>query len=205
MLVTNKTTIAAILITLLVFNPGRSDWIKKTVGAYNTFFDLKIGDGRNDGVQRVYCGCADGHIVEWTFNCSKNIWDMVVCGKAESMTTNTIRMLWIGDGRGDGLNRIYGASANERKGQIGTILGLRKRNLLLKGQFSTCWYTFCDCTMEGQDQLLLSIRHIYLWANIQRGPRILETRTSQMTKIQNFTRCFEHWVLEICVYLLFGA
>ena len=62
-----------ILLTLLSINLCWPDWIKKAVGTYNSILDIKVGDGRNDGVRRVYCGCTNGHVVEWSFNNNINI------------------------------------------------------------------------------------------------------------------------------------
>jgi hypothetical protein len=87
-----------------------ADWTRDTVGLYARFYEVKVGEGRNDGVERIYCCCYNGHVVEWTFDGSN--WSMEDCGAAPSGADNRLISLWIGDGRGDGVNRIYSACAN---------------------------------------------------------------------------------------------
>lgn len=107
MTVKNRKRKIFILLTMILINLGWPGWVRKTVGTYSDFCNVKIGDGRNDGVQRVYCGCSNGHVVEWSFNNYRNTWEMVDCGKVPSESDNGIISLWVGNGRGDGLNRVY--------------------------------------------------------------------------------------------------
>ena len=86
------------------------DWMRDTVGIYSRYYEVKIGDGRNDGVQRVYCCCYNGHVVEWTFN--GNDWEMIDCGSVPLSADYRLISLCIGDGRRDGINRIYSACAD---------------------------------------------------------------------------------------------
>ena len=87
-----------------------ADWTRDTIGTYSRYYEAKIGDGRNDGIQRLYCCCYNGHVVEWTYD--GDDWTMVDCGSAPPSADNRLISLWIGDGRGDGLNRLYSACAD---------------------------------------------------------------------------------------------
>ena len=87
-----------------------ADWTQNTIGPYSRYYEVKVGDGRNDGVQRLYCCCYNGHVVEWSFD--GNAWAMVDCGSAPPGADYRLISLWIGDGRGDGLHRIYSACAD---------------------------------------------------------------------------------------------
>jgi hypothetical protein len=99
-----------ILLIAALFGPAWADWTRETVGMYSWYYEVKVGDGRNDGVQRVYCSAADGHVVEWTYDAGA--WSMMDCGGAEGSGDIRIISLWLGDGRGDEQNRLYGACAN---------------------------------------------------------------------------------------------
>jgi len=87
-----------------------ADWTEETIGPYSRYYEVKIGDGRNDGIHRVYCCCYNGHVVEWSYE--GNDWTMVDCGSAPPGADYRLISLWIGNGRGDGLNRVYSACAN---------------------------------------------------------------------------------------------
>lgn len=89
---------------------AHGDWMRDTVGLYSRYYEVKIGDGRNDGVQRVYCCCYNGHVVEWTFNGTD--WEMIDCGSVPLSADYRLISLCIGDGRRDGINRIYSACAD---------------------------------------------------------------------------------------------
>ncbi len=98
------------IISLLIFilpDTGKCGWVKDTIGYYGWLYEVKVGDGRNDGVQRVYCATLDGHVIELT--CEFGSWIMADCGVNPG--GRRIIGLWIGNGRRDGLNRIYGASS----------------------------------------------------------------------------------------------
>lgn len=99
-------------ISVVIANTGVcwADWTRDTVGIYAHYYEVKVADGRNDGSQRVYCCCYNGHVVEWSFDGSD--WTMVDCGAAPPGPDNRLISMWIGDGRGDGLNRLYSACAN---------------------------------------------------------------------------------------------
>lgn len=71
------------------------------VGASNSN-SLKLGDGRNDGVTRLYAANHDGHIYEISRDDVPGIEDLGDCG-------GPLTDVAIGPGRGDGINRVYGA------------------------------------------------------------------------------------------------
>ena len=95
---------------LLLVTFSHADWTRDTVGIYTWYYEVKVGDGRNDGVQRVYCCCYNGHVVEWSFD--GNDWVMVDCGSVPPSADYRLISLCIGDGRRDGINRIYSACAD---------------------------------------------------------------------------------------------
>ncbi len=71
------------------------------VGANNAN-SLKLGDGRNDGITRLYVANHDRHVYEVTLDGTAKITDLGHCG---SVVTDVA----VGPGRGDGVNRVYGA------------------------------------------------------------------------------------------------
>ena len=99
---------------------GNSDvsWQKIDVGF--TFGEqecLVIGDGRNDGVMRVYSGDgihagSDGNIYEFSF--INNQWEKISFGEWKTQYGSTddlchIEGIVIGKARNDGVNRVYGS------------------------------------------------------------------------------------------------
>ncbi|MGB7056012.1 MAG: T9SS type A sorting domain-containing protein [bacterium] len=104
--VINGLLLTFILLPIICY----ADWTQNTIGPYSRYYEVKVGDGRNDGVQRLYCCCYNGHVVEWSYG--GNNWTMVDCGAAPQSADNRLISLWIGDGRGDGVHRIYSACAD---------------------------------------------------------------------------------------------
>lgn len=113
--------LAALAITLIIvsgcFNSlySQEEWKMEPVGTYDWFYEIKIGDGRNDGINRLYSATYDGHLLEWTFNKETFEWEMEVCGEVPGSAEpvyKRIISIWIGKGRNDNLNRIYGACVN---------------------------------------------------------------------------------------------
>lgn len=100
------------LLFIIMFLPivNYADWIQNTIGTYSRYYEVKVGDGRNEGIQRLYCCCYNGHVVEWSYD--GNDWTMVDCGSAPPGADYRLISLWIGNGRGDGLNRLYSACAD---------------------------------------------------------------------------------------------
>ncbi len=79
-------------------------WNKSLVGtAPNVLNLIRVGDGRNDGVQRVYAICEDARVYEWTYTGSG--WSRATVGILPG--SGWCLGLDIGKGRNDGLNRVY--------------------------------------------------------------------------------------------------
>ena len=99
-----------IVVLIVLIAVCHADWSRETIGLYSRYYEVKVGNGRNDSIQRVYCCCYNGHVVEWSYD--GNDWTMVDCGATPPSADNRLISLWIGDGRGDGTNRLYSASAD---------------------------------------------------------------------------------------------
>ncbi len=79
-------------------------WNKSLVGTAPDVLNLiRVGDGRNDGVQRVYAICEDAHVYEWTYTGSG--WQRADLGPMPG--SGWCLGIDIGKGKNDGLNRIY--------------------------------------------------------------------------------------------------
>lgn len=82
-----------------------SQWNKTLVGTAPSVLNLiRVGDGRNDGKQRVYAICEDAHVYEWTYIGGGN-WSRVDVGILPG--SGWCLGIDIGKGKNDGLNRIY--------------------------------------------------------------------------------------------------
>ncbi len=97
------------LVTLILFlnlkNAAWGEiWQKKEIGAGSgRMYSVTIGQGRNDGVMRVYGGNMDNHVYEFTYDVDgwiKN--DMGNSYYGDGVTSVTV-----GSGRYDGVNRVY--------------------------------------------------------------------------------------------------
>ncbi|MBN1969781.1 MAG: T9SS type A sorting domain-containing protein [Candidatus Delongbacteria bacterium] len=71
------------------------------------YYSYSIGEGRNDGIKRLYCGTSSAEVLELSFEDGE--WEMKSCGKANNLSFCNISTVTVGDGRGDGVNRIYAA------------------------------------------------------------------------------------------------
>ncbi len=92
------------LAVFMLFSVLYGQWNKSLVGtAPNVLNLIRVGDGRNDGVQRVYAICEDARVYEWTYTGSG--WSRAVIGTLPG--TGWCLGIDIGKGRNDGLNRIY--------------------------------------------------------------------------------------------------
>ncbi|MDI6841092.1 MAG: hypothetical protein QMD71_09675 [bacterium] len=94
-----------ILVVVVIFSYVWGDWNTIKIGTLPTFlYQVAVGDGRNDGIDRVYVSTYDGYIYEGTYYGG---WSWVEVGHSDSE-----RMLdvTVGNGRGDGINRVYGGS-----------------------------------------------------------------------------------------------
>jgi hypothetical protein len=81
-----------------------SGWTYVSIGDNLTGAAIRgvaVGDGRNDGLMRVYAGGDDYTLYEFT--CIDGNWVKIVMDS----TSNSVHGLCIGDGRNDGINRVY--------------------------------------------------------------------------------------------------
>lgn len=68
--------------------------------------NMGMGPGRNDGITRLYAGSLDGSLYEISYTGSS--WTQSTVGTQSASVFHAI----VGDGRGDGTNRVYGARGN---------------------------------------------------------------------------------------------
>ena len=63
-----------------------AEWLRETIGTNNPGYvgQIKIGNGRNDEINRIYVGCEHGPLVEWSY--SGENWDVSVLGEATGGT-----------------------------------------------------------------------------------------------------------------------
>ena len=99
------------LLLLLVYSlPCYADWKKSDVGfTFATQDKLMIGEGRDDGIKRIYSGdCAFGaeNINEFSF--STDHWETVSFGG----DLTSIEGIAIGNCRNDGVKRLYASGYN---------------------------------------------------------------------------------------------
>jgi hypothetical protein len=96
--------IITITAVLMCITYNYADWTRTYVGWAPTVLNqIRVGDGRNDGIQRVYAVCEDAHAYEWTYNGTS--WTRVDMGQISG--SGWCLGIDMGDGRNDGLNRIY--------------------------------------------------------------------------------------------------
>jgi hypothetical protein len=69
-----------------------------------------VGDGRNDGKERVYVTSPDNHIYEWSYYPDSG-WICSDIGEGAPDHHGMIGVT-VGQGRNDGINRVYGGHAN---------------------------------------------------------------------------------------------
>lgn len=100
------------VLTIVIFcmaptMPCYAGWIKSDIGfAFSEQLKVMIGNGRNDGVLRVYSGDEGGNISEFSF--STDHWET---GSFDANVT-TAYGLDIGSSRNDGIKRIYATGYN---------------------------------------------------------------------------------------------
>lgn len=93
------------LITLACFSTTIARWDRFIIGPGGSqMTTLTPGQGRNDGIQRIYAACFDGHIYE--FSDSSGQWYRRDLGLAGALMT----YVNLGKGRSDSLLRVYGSS-----------------------------------------------------------------------------------------------
>lgn len=80
-------------------------WLRESINPSEVdIIALKIIDGRNDGILRLYAATRfDNHVYEYTW--SNGQWQVQDCGAIEGVTT--INAMDAGMGRNDDVNRIY--------------------------------------------------------------------------------------------------
>jgi len=78
------------------------------------FFPSTMGDGRNDGINRLYFGTVEGCLYEYTYNSETTPypWDKTLCAQLTVGAQKDITWLKIYDGKNDGINRIYASCYN---------------------------------------------------------------------------------------------
>ena len=80
-------------------------WNKVDMGSGGSYMlNVAVGNGRNDGMMRVYSSNADNHLYEFTY--SGEVWNKVDLGSGGSR----MHSLAVGNGRNDGVMRVYGAN-----------------------------------------------------------------------------------------------
>lgn len=100
-----KITKLILTIIFLIF-PIFSQWNIDTIGigvlsGATPPFDVAVGNGRNDGINRLYVSSKNDNLTEFTF--SNGQW-----GDAEVVPyVRNIGLIAIGDGRGDGSSNVY--------------------------------------------------------------------------------------------------
>ena len=136
------------------------DWELNTVGCVARYYEIKIGDVRNDGVNRIYAALHNGHLVEWSY-VSEDTWEMRHIGGvpdgANERTDKSERMIsiWVGPGRNDGVNRVYAANVNGNTYEFSynkTSDGWELRNLG-EGNFQT-GVVVGDLRNDGVDRVI---------------------------------------------------
>jgi hypothetical protein len=79
-----------------------------TLGSNYGMLGLTLGNGRNDGIIRIYAACDDTHIYEFPYSAGAwSIADLGTAGSAYSMSRVSL-----GNGRNDGINRIYASNTD---------------------------------------------------------------------------------------------
>lgn len=99
-----RSLLCSLLCSAALTATAYASWNRVQVGtAPNVLNQLCVGDGRNDGVQRVYAVCEDGHLYEWTF--SAGVW--IRSDMGDPGGTGWCLGIALGRGRNDGINRLY--------------------------------------------------------------------------------------------------
>ncbi len=85
------------------------NWVRDTLPRFSTHWGIACGSGRNDGRRRLYVpGYIDGHMYEYDYMIDHwVITDMGACGSGSNL-----KGVVLGQGRNDGLIRIYTAHTN---------------------------------------------------------------------------------------------
>ncbi len=92
-------------------NTWTHDYIGQAWGIMNS---LAIGNGRNDGINRIYVAAVNSHMYELTYSTSvAGSWGLVDLGSGLGLLNgapmNGMNGVALGNGRNDGIIRVYGA------------------------------------------------------------------------------------------------
>lgn len=99
--ITLVTGLVFISISTLIAQQWQTTEIAK--GIMKQSYDIEIGDGRNDGRNRLYVSGHSGGVHEWSFDSIAKSWNQTLISDAGT----SLEMLALGDGRNDGINRLY--------------------------------------------------------------------------------------------------
>ena len=102
-------TLLIIALFMVVQAQWRAVRVGDTPGGQRPYC-VAIGDGRNDGKERVYLSNFDNHIYEWSYYPDSG-WICEAIGEGAPDHHGMISVL-VGQGRNDGINRVYGGHAN---------------------------------------------------------------------------------------------
>jgi len=87
--------------------PEIPEWHRTDMGCGGDYmYSVAVGNGRNDGVMRVYGANRDGSIYEFTWNNIFSSWTQTYVGSGSGY----MMCIAVGAGRNDGVMRVYGAS-----------------------------------------------------------------------------------------------
>ncbi len=102
-----------LLLIIAAFSIALAEWRAVQVGytpGGQRPYCVYVGDGRNDGKERVYLSNYDNHIYEWSYYPDSG-WLCMDIGEAVPNHHGMISVA-VGQGRNDGVNRVYGGHAN---------------------------------------------------------------------------------------------
>jgi len=105
----SKLTLSLVLGTLISLN-AQFTITNYPVNSANPY-DILIGQGRNDGINRIYLTTKAGKVQEWTWN-GTNGWVMLNLPTPSSLVTNKLIYITLGNARNDGVKRLYFAQFN---------------------------------------------------------------------------------------------
>ena len=94
--------VVCIGLSIVSFSPAVAQWDVRTfgTGVLTNVFDVKVGDARNDGTNRVYVSERNGRVIEWTY--TQAGWS----NKLVAASVKNLALLAIGAVRGDDSNRL---------------------------------------------------------------------------------------------------
>lgn len=97
-----KLFISVLSLYITVFSQWNIDTIGLDILSESGYpFDVAVGNGRDDGVNRLYVSCKNGILTEFTYNLGQ--WNSIEIVPY----VQNLGLLTIGDGRGDGSSHVY--------------------------------------------------------------------------------------------------